>query len=101
MKREGRAESSQQAFDRAVDREREAIARHEAAAAHQDRIADQLEQRALSEPDQSLRELGLANAANARNRSERARQRAKQARARLTAEGACFDEPPTDGRTKT
>ncbi|WP_146220412.1 hypothetical protein [Geodermatophilus normandii] len=86
------AERQQRVFDRAVAREREAIAAHERAATFHDATGEVLAQAALGElnPERSA---GMARrAANERRLADTARERARTARARLAAEGVTVEE---------
>ena len=75
------------AFERAVKREREAIAAHDLAAQFHDAAAALNEQCALTEPDEARMAMLIRRAEAERDRAERARYRADQARQRLIAEG--------------
>ena len=74
------------AFDRAVARERGAVAWHEGAARRHEWIAGQLEQSALHDRGGDA-DHALDVAATARDRAERARSRAETVRQRLRGEG--------------
>lgn len=97
-----REHAASDAFDRAVEREREAIRHHEAAARQQDTIAAQLEQHALNDRNDVLCDEALDHAARARQRAGLARGRAVRARARLTEEGVDpdHDEHTTAGASE-
>lgn len=75
------------AFERAVQREFEAIDLHISAALQLEEMAAQLERHALRDPDDLLRRDALTVAAHARERAQAARVRAASARERLRAEG--------------
>jgi len=79
-------ERAQNAFEHAVNHERDAIVAHEAAAARHEEIAAQQEQAALSAPD-DLRDQMTQLAARERSRAGVARDRAETVRKRLRAEG--------------
>jgi hypothetical protein len=93
---EAAAERGRRAFDRAVARERGAIAVHEHAAVFHDDDAERLELAAARELD-GLRSENLRRRAVAERRLALvARERAQAVRARLTAEGVAVDGPPPD-----
>ncbi|MGY1696595.1 MULTISPECIES: hypothetical protein [unclassified Geodermatophilus] len=77
----------QEAFHRAVRRERAAIALHERAAALHDATAGRLDEAVLVEVDLPRAEALRARAATERHLAGVARARAATVRARLTAEG--------------
>ncbi|HET8660254.1 MAG TPA: hypothetical protein VFM55_14810 [Micromonosporaceae bacterium] len=75
------------AFERAVRREREAIAAHDRAAQLHDTAGALCEQRALTESDEVRREQLVEQAGLERARALNARMRAARARKRLADEG--------------
>ena len=75
------------AFERAVARERAAIAAHERAAVAEDATAAVTEEQARLEPDATRREELLRRARADRDRAGRARERARRAQERLASEG--------------
>jgi hypothetical protein len=77
----------QNAFERAVARERAAIAAHQRAAVAEDATAAVIEDRARFETDPERREDLLRRATADRDRAGRARERADRARQRLVDEG--------------
>ena len=81
------SEAAQSAFERAVERERQAIVRHEQSAQRQDELADSLEQRAGHARDALVAQVQIDQAAAARERAKAARERAATARKRLRDEG--------------
>ncbi|MGY1634364.1 hypothetical protein ACI784_21915 [Geodermatophilus sp. SYSU D01186] len=90
------AERSRRAFDRAVARERDAIALHERAAVLHEGVADVLE-RAAARQASGARTGVLRERAEAERRlAGTARERARTVRARLTGEGVepARDQPP-------
>jgi hypothetical protein len=82
------------AFYSAVRHEREAIELHEEAARRQESIGAELEQRALHEADDQVRDHELEAAEAARRRAGMAKRRAAEARERLRAEGIDPDAGP-------
>jgi hypothetical protein len=87
-------ERSRRAFDRAVARERDAIALHERAAVLHDATAGVLEKAAFGAPDGVRSENFLRRAGTERRLAVTARARACTVRARLTAEGVDVGEWP-------
>ena len=74
-------------FERAVERELEAIELHESAAQHLDEMAAHLERHAAHDRDELIRQEALGAAANARRRAQSARDSAAAVRDRLRQEG--------------
>lgn len=79
-------ERAKKAFERAVARERGAIAAHERAAVAEDEAAAVIEDQASRESDAERKVRLLDRAQADRDRADRARGRAAKARARLEAE---------------
>ncbi|RBY95835.1 hypothetical protein DQ237_11850 [Blastococcus sp. TF02-8] len=82
-----RSARGEQAFERAVRRERDAITLHERAAALHDATADRLDEESLAAIDATDAEGLRERAAAERHLAGLARARAAGVRARLTAEG--------------
>jgi hypothetical protein len=82
-----RDERVRRVFERAVQRELEAIKLHEQAARHLEQIASQLEDARRGDTVELLRRDAESTAANARLRAQAARDRAAKARERLRQEG--------------
>ena len=82
----------QSARSRAVETERLAIDRHEAAARRLDQLAAEMEEHALRDRDEQLQERAIVLAAVARERAQSVHDRAAAAWQRLREEG--FDSGP-------